>query len=838
MNENLRNILREIETAMNEIGQMYERGPIYSSRDGIDDAGNQVVYTRTLSNGINLRLLNDASYSIDGDATEEEKRAFITSLEELIADNSGEVSQDIKNAIYPIIDAVEISIENPERGEQNQTQNEEQEEQEQEKEKQEDNDGKNEDDSDGKKEDETHDKDEDSKDNDESISPELEEYRKKLTEDLNFFKSMVDTVAAVREDSIKNSTDKKDLVFAASTAILIKDLTETIKRIEAALQESIDKQQKVDINYENDLKDALIRVKQEYNHLEANGFKNIDPKNKKAYDELMKQVDKKMKELGISEDGKDNSGKDDSEKDEDTEVGDGNLSIVFDAKSGKYILYDGKKQIHNIDTEEVYDEDENNKIYETMYKRNPKISEDDLNDFVDPAVYKLLFDYDSVHKTNHADEFVRAVIEKDPDLMPVELKYLLSRKNELSRKTYKNVKYFAKYYDKNGLATSEKIKKESREDDSDEKPKRSLWGSIKYLGIALITAVINAGYNIKDVVTGKKKIKELLPPNLFKRLDGPEIKFLPKLDKDKNKSEGKDEKEEKDEDKTKVLPKMVGDKKVSIDFADGQYFLKTGKTFDSPVRYGDIVIRNIDPVTNDVLSGLNLSEEEAKRVDPTVYKALVSLEGIKRYQGIASRYVEAARKGETIPELNIDYDLTNIDAVESKYLAEEQKAQIKALAKDAQSKSRGIVKMPAKSVKPEVARRINEEISRSHSSMNYDKLGYIEAIPTDIYSKMDLDMARRAKRVLKERIERDGVTDQKAEMIKAIHEMAKARGITENPNVKISAGDMLAEIIIHDSDMLSKDASYLMPEEKSKANTHRDSGKGSKGKNADKEEVK
>ena len=91
MNENLRNILREIETAMNEIGQMYERGPIYSSRDGIDDAGNQVVYSRTLSNGIELNLLNDASYSISGTGTEEEKRAFLASLEEIASDNSGEV---------------------------------------------------------------------------------------------------------------------------------------------------------------------------------------------------------------------------------------------------------------------------------------------------------------------------------------------------------------------------------------------------------------------------------------------------------------------------------------------------------------------------------------------------------------------------------------------------------------------------------------------------------------------------------------------------------------------------------------------------------------------------
>ena len=126
MNENLRNILREIETAMNEIGQMYERGPIYSSRDGIDDVGNQVVYSRTLSNGIELNLLNDASYSISGTGTEEEKRAFLASLEEIASDNSGEVSDEIKNAIYPIIDAVENSIENPEREEQSRNQGQEQ----------------------------------------------------------------------------------------------------------------------------------------------------------------------------------------------------------------------------------------------------------------------------------------------------------------------------------------------------------------------------------------------------------------------------------------------------------------------------------------------------------------------------------------------------------------------------------------------------------------------------------------------------------------------------------------------------------------------------------------
>ena len=147
--------------------------------------------------------------------------------------------------------------------------------------------------------------------------------------------------------------------------------------------------------------------------------------------------------------------------------------------------------------------------------------------------------------------------------------------------------------------------------------------------------------------------------------------------------------------------------------------------------------------------------------------------------------------------------------------------------------------MPSKSLKPETVRSVNEDIANSHLSMDYDKLGYVKGIPSDIYSKMDLDMAVRAKKVLKQKIEREGVTDQKAELEKTIVEMAKARGIIIKPDSKLTTSDIFAEIIVHDSDMLAKDASYLMPEEKARANTHRDSSKGKNdSREADKEEVK
>ena len=188
MNEDLRNLLNEIENVINEIGQMYERGPIYSSRDGIEDMGNQVVYTKNLSNGIDLRLLNDGSYSIGGNATEEEKRNFIASLEGLVNENSGEVSQEIKDAIYPIIDAVEISIENPERDSSIEEETVSSKESGKEQEETQEEDSKT-----GSKDDSTKEKDgkdeEDGKSKDEETSqdsPELEEYRKKLVQDLKF----------------------------------------------------------------------------------------------------------------------------------------------------------------------------------------------------------------------------------------------------------------------------------------------------------------------------------------------------------------------------------------------------------------------------------------------------------------------------------------------------------------------------------------------------------------------------------------------------------------------------------------------------------------------------
>ena len=122
--------------------------------------------------------------------------------------------------------------------------------------------------------------------------------------------------------------------------------------------------------------------------------------------------------------------------------------------------------------------------------------------------------------------------------------------------------------------------------------------------------------------------------------------------------------------------------------------------------------------------------------------------------------------------------------------------------------------------------------------MDYDKLGYVKVKPTEVYPKMDLDMARRVKAVISNRISADSVTDKKAGTRKVISEMVNARGIVIPENLNLTAGDIFAEIVKYDADMLSKDASYLMPEEKARANTHRDSSKGSKGKTQDKEEVK
>ena len=854
MNENLRNILREIETAMNEIGQMYERGPIYSSRDGIDDVGNQVVYSRTLSNGIELNLLNDASYSISGTGTEEEKRAFLASLEEIASDNSGEVSDEIKNAIYPIIDAVENSIENPEREEQSRNQGQEQEQDETKK----DNEEKNNDEpsNDEQSNGEDHNQEENGENENNHTSSELEEYRNKLTADINLLKNMESVLTRTREDYSKKDSEKGSKinpVFLISTGLLISDIKEIITKMEAALQESIDKNQKIDIDYENDLKDALARIKENYGLLSRIGFESLDPKVKKDLDDLMKQVNAKMKELGIEDqekggsdkgdsdegkkdkdndsdkDEKDESENDETGKDDETDKDNGKLKIVFDARTGKYVLYSGNKEIHSVDPEEVYDKEKRNQIVELMSERNPDYSEKNMRKKIDPAVYRLLIDFDIINKTKLADTFVKAVMENDPDLMPVELKYILSRKNDLSRGTYRSIKKFAKVYDRDEIAEVENVKKEKNiEGDA---PKKSFLEGLKNLGVALLTAVVNAGYNIKDVVTGKKKFRELVPPNLFKRLDGPEIKLFPKKEKTKN--------EEKDTEETKVLPKVVRDKKISMAFIDGQYALKTGRTFDSPVRYGDIVMQGIDPVSKDVLSGFNLSSEEEKRVDPTVYKTLATLgETDKKYEGIADRYVEAARKGETIQELNIDYDLSSIDVVDSRYLSDDKKLHIKELAKNAQSNSRGVVIMPSKTIRPEKAREVNEEIERAHSAMDYDKLGYVKVKPTEVYPKMDLDMARRVKAVISNRISADSVTDKKAGTRKVISEMVNARGIVIPENLNLTAGEVFAEIVKYDADMLSKDASYLMPEEKARANTHRDSSKGSKGKTQDKEEVK
>lgn len=861
MNEDLRNILREIETAMGEIRELYQRGPIYSSPNSIDDLGREAIYSRTLTNGIVLRLVNDASYSIGGDATEEQKRAFITSLQELINDNSGEVSQEIKDAIYPIMDAVELSIEDPQRDAEIQdierTQGEGQEEQE-EGQDQDENNG-----SDGKGEGESGDEGKGEEEG-ENENPESVAFRKSLEDDISLFSEIKTDLTKVRDeyqtrkDGAKSEEERTNtMVFLISTGILLDNLEELNKRVNDALKYSNETGKIPEIDYSRDLKDILSRLKKEYEKLSKDSFKDIDPKTKTAFDELMKKVEARMKLLGIDEskdngkgesedeekdgsesgdEGKDNEeGNPDDEKENDEEdqgkpdPGKKGLTIVFNAKTGKYVLYDGQNVVSEVNPDDIFGTKEEDRILEMMQKENPDYDEKDLYEFIDPVVYAMLLGYDKTHKTNYSKDFINSVFDPKRYKMPVDLKYILSRKNNLDKDTYSQIKSFAKQYEKEKLATVENAGKDKDDDLDGKRGRGSLIESLKALGTIILTAIINLGYNIKDVVTRKKKFREILPPNTFKRLDSGDTKAFPKPKDKKENDKSKGEKSEGDKsDKTEYKGTKIG-----IRYKDGMYSLRTGSDLESEVRYGDIVITHIAVRDSEALKEkFKLSDEEMKHVDSTVYMALKALEKHKEYAGISDRYIEAARKGESLPELSVDYDLSTIDAVDEKYVPATEKARIKELAKEAQDKSRGKVVMPDKSVKPETAKKVNDDISKVFESPDYKKSRLYIPRKDEVYKKTDMDIARRINDILSESVSGKTLSEKekRKEYFRVLVEMAKKRGIPIAEGQKISGKHLFNSIVIHDADELEKDSSYLMPEEKAKANRGRGKGNSSKGK--------
>ena len=76
--------------------------------------GKEAIFNKEISKGIVLRIVNDGTYSIGGNATKEQKENYINELKEITNDSRFR-AWEVKDFIYTIIDAIEESIENSTR---------------------------------------------------------------------------------------------------------------------------------------------------------------------------------------------------------------------------------------------------------------------------------------------------------------------------------------------------------------------------------------------------------------------------------------------------------------------------------------------------------------------------------------------------------------------------------------------------------------------------------------------------------------------------------------------------------------------------------------------------
>lgn len=204
----------------------------------------------------------------------------------------------------------------------------------------------------------------------------------------------------------------------------------------------------------------------------------------------------------------------------------GKLSIVFDAIKGTYTLYVGKEEIISEKPSKAMNEEMSKKIIKAAANKTG-CKEKDLRKYLDTTVYALLSIYDSKYKTDYASEFAKVAVKPlgKKESLPFDLVYRLSkngRADDLDKKDYKDIVTLANNYKEAGIASIEEVKKKddvSKEKNS--KNRRGIIGSVFHIGAEVISAMINFGFSIKDVLMGKKKFRELFSRQAFKRLDSP-----------------------------------------------------------------------------------------------------------------------------------------------------------------------------------------------------------------------------------------------------------------------------------------------------------------------------
>lgn len=207
----------------------------------------------------------------------------------------------------------------------------------------------------------------------------------------------------------------------------------------------------------------------------------------------------------------------------------GKLSVVFDAVKGIYTLNAGKEKLASLKPSETMNKEMSKKVIKKAAIKSG-CKEKDLERYLDTSVYALLTMYDEKYKTDYANEFAKVAVKPlgKKESLPFDLVYRLSkteRADDLDKKDYKDIVTLAKNYKEAGIATIEEVNKKddvSKEKNSkDRRDKKGIIGAVMHLGAEAISAIVNFGYSVKDVLTGKKKFRELFSRQAFKRLDTP-----------------------------------------------------------------------------------------------------------------------------------------------------------------------------------------------------------------------------------------------------------------------------------------------------------------------------
>lgn len=207
----------------------------------------------------------------------------------------------------------------------------------------------------------------------------------------------------------------------------------------------------------------------------------------------------------------------------------GKLSVVFDAVKGTYTLNAGKEKLASLKPSETMNKEMSKKVIKKAAIKSG-CKEKDLERYLDTSVYALLTMYDEKYKTDYANEFAKVAVKPlgKKESLPFDLVYRLSkteRADDLDKKDYKDIVTLAKNYKEAGIATIEEVNKKddvSKEKNSkDRRDKKGIIGAVMHLGAEAISAIVNFGYSVKDVLTGKKKFRELFSRQAFKRLDTP-----------------------------------------------------------------------------------------------------------------------------------------------------------------------------------------------------------------------------------------------------------------------------------------------------------------------------